>query len=85
MDSFNLKIVSFEKVLLNKPVLYCAIYTETGKIGFEARHETFVSTLKEGSRIEYRDESGKEDSLQVKNGLFLFKDNSCIITVFIGE
>jgi F0F1-type ATP synthase epsilon subunit len=82
MNTFNLKIVSFEKIFLDEPVTYCAIYTSTGKIGFKANHEAFMSVLKENSQIEYTLKSGSQKKVALLNGLFTFKDNACTITIF---
>lgn len=85
MNFFNLKIVTFDKVLIDEQASYCAVFTRSGKMGFEARHEAFVSVLKDNSRIEYKSKSGKNGLLEIKNGLFEFSDNSCTVTVFIGN
>ena len=82
MNTFNLKIVSFDKVVIDKPVVYCTVFTPSGKIGFKARHEAFVSVLKENSKVEYILENDESATFDVPNGLFSFKDNSC--TLLIG-
>ena len=82
MNAFNLKIVSFEQIFIDEPVTYCAIHTSTGKIGFKARHEAFMSVLKENSNIEYTLKSGSKKKINLLNGLLAFKDNSCTITIF---
>jgi len=85
MDTFNLKIVSFDKILLEKEVVYCAIYTETGKTGFKFRHESFVTVLQENSSIEYDDFEGDNGNIPILNGLFSFRDNHCIISVMPAD
>jgi len=73
---FNLKIVSFDKIVVDEAVTYCRVCTPKGEIGFKAHHEAFVSTLKDNSIVEYTLISGESKSIVVFNGLFSFKDNS---------
>ena len=79
MNSFNFKIVSFDKLVLDESVKSCTVFTPKGKIGFKAHHEAFVSTLKENSVVEYQLESGEVRDVTVANGLFSFKDNTCTL------
>ncbi len=79
MNTFNLKIVSVDNIVVDEAVTYCAVVTPKGKIGFKAHHEAFVSTLEENSKIEYRFESGESKDTEIANGLFSFKENSCTI------
>jgi F0F1-type ATP synthase epsilon subunit len=79
MNDFNLKIVSFDKIVVDESVTYCAVYTPKGKIGFKAHHEAFVSTLREKSAVEYTLASGESKSVDIDNGLFSFKDNNATL------
>ena len=85
MNTFNLKIVSFDKLVLDEPVTYCTVFTPKGKIGFKAHHEAFVSTLAEGSKVEYQLASGERRDVCVANGLFSFKDNICTLLALFEE
>lgn len=82
MNSFNLKIVTFDKILFEGDVLYCAIRTLEGKFGFKARHEAFVTVLKENSSIECKLRDQHTKKIDISNGLFVFRNNSCTITVW---
>jgi len=85
MNDFNLKIVSFDKIVLDEPVIYCTVYTPKGKIGVKAHHEAFVSTLKENSFVEYTLVSGELKSIKIANGLFSFKDNQSTVLAGFEE
>ncbi len=50
-------------------------------MGFEANHEPFLCTLKEGSAIQVKDAASKETEITIANGMLSFKNNSCIVTV----
>ena len=82
MREFNLKIVSFNKVIFEGSATYCSIITQEGKMGFKANHEPFVSVLKDDSEIEYQVDSSKKELIKIQNGLFSFDKNECTITVF---
>ena len=82
MNSFNLNIVSSDKIVVDEAAIYCSIITNAGKMGFEARHEPFVSVLKTNSIIEYKTAMGTKNSLNIINGLFAFENGNCTITVF---
>ena len=85
MNVFHLKILSFDKLVLDEAVTYCSVFTPTGKIGFKAHHEAFVSTLAEGSKVEYQLASGEHRDVYVANGLFSFKDNICTLLALFEE
>lgn len=84
MNTFNLKIVSIDKLILDESVTDCIVETSKGKIGFKAHHEAFVSTLEKNSKIEYRLESGEKKDVEIASGLFAFKDNSCTLLALFG-
>ena len=85
MNSFHLKILSFDKLLLDEAVTYCSVFTPKGKIGFKAHHEAFVSTLAEGSKVEYELLSGERRDISVESGLFSFKDNICTLLALFKD
>ncbi len=85
MNTFNLKIVSIDNLLLDEAVSYCIVETAKGKLGFKAHHEAFVSTLEKDSKVEYRLESGEMKSVNIANGLFSFKNNSCTLLVLFDH
>ena len=82
MSNFNLKIVSFDETIIDDSIEFCSITTLTGKMGFEARHEPFISILKENSSITYRTNDKKEFIVEIVNGLFTFQDGAASATVF---
>ena len=82
MNSFNLNIVSFDKIIVDEAATYCSIITDAGKMGFEARHEPFVSVLKSNSKVEFKTAAGEQKSIEVVNGLFSFENGNCTITIF---
>ena len=82
MNTFSLQIVSFNKALVDEQAAYCAVETATGKIGFKAHHEPFVSVLQNDSEIEYQIASKGVQKVKIQNGLFSFIDNKCSITIF---
>ena len=81
-NSFQLKIITFDKILLNETAVYCAVNTGKGKIAFKARHEPFVSTLQKNSKIEYTLENDEQSYIEISNGLFSFRDNKCTILTY---
>ena len=81
MQTFTLTIVSDSKTRFNGPALYCSVTTLSGSMGFEANHEPFLCTLKEGSAIQVKDAASKETEITIANGMLSFKNNSCIVTV----
>ncbi len=81
MNTFKLKIVSLDKTFFDGEAVYCSVVTKSGKIGFKAHHEPFVSVIKNNSQIEYQDQSGKKESVKITGGLFAFENNECTATV----
>lgn len=82
MNCFNLKIISLNKLIFNGSARHCLISAKSGSMGFEARHEPFVSVLEDNSKIVFQPESGNSESIEVQNGLIAFKNNNCLITVY---
>jgi F-type H+-transporting ATPase subunit epsilon len=80
MRTFKLKIISPDKILFDGEAQYCGITTLSGAIGFEARHEPIAAILKENSEVRLRDADGSEKTVVLKDGILVFKDNSCTIT-----
>ena len=85
MNYFDLQIVTFEKLLVDEQVTSCAVYTETGKIGFKALHEAFISILRENSEVEFINKAGKKNIVKITNGIFSFKNNTCVITAYVDS
>ena len=81
MQTFVLTIVSAAQVHFDDEARYCRVSTPAGNIGFEARHEPFLSVLKENSEVMYRDAIGAEHTLPVESGMLSFRDNRCTLTV----
>jgi len=81
VDTFKLTIVSDSKTLYSGQAVFCSITTLSGSMGFEANHEPFLCTLKEGSAIQVKDAASKETEITIANGMLSFKNNSCIVTV----
>ncbi len=81
MKVFSLLIISESKSLFSGQAAYCGVTTQVGSLGLEANHEPMIGILKEGSNINYTDDTGKNSSVIIKNGMFMFKDNTCAITV----
>ena len=82
MREFQLSILSPEKKIYNGKAVYCAISTFDGDMGIEAYHEPFMATLKKGSVLRYKTNSGDETSVDVSNSIVSFENNVC--TVLMG-
>jgi len=85
METFSLIIISESKLVFSGLALYCGVITHVGSLGLEAHHEPMLGILRDGSEINYTDEKGKELSVAIENGMFLFKNNACIVTVSIKK
>ena len=81
MSSFKLTIVSDSGLIYSGGVRYCGITTLSGSIGFEANHEPFLGVLKQGSEINYTEESGSEHTAAVADGILSFSGNECSVVV----
>ena len=79
MRTFNLRIATLDKTLLDGDVVHCRIRTANGSIGLEARHEPFLAALAPESTVEVRNEGGEVSSFPVSEGMLSFAGNRCLI------
>lgn len=79
MRTFDLRIATLEKTLLEGKAVHCRARTDHGSIGFEARHEPFLAALQTDSHIEVRDPEGNTHRFAVDDGLLSFAGNRCLI------
>jgi F0F1-type ATP synthase epsilon subunit len=80
MRTFKLKIVAPDKIIFEGDAEYCGIITSDGAMGFEARHEPVAAIIKENSEVRLRTPDGSEKTAALKDGILVFKDNTCTIT-----
>jgi len=86
IDTFGLNILSGMKIRYTGQARYCGVTTPTGSIGFQAKHEGFISSLEPGSQVQFTTDSGDQENLQISRGMLLFENNQCTITVTeVGE
>jgi len=79
MKTFHVKILTLNETLLDSHVQRCRIRTEKGAIGLEAKHETFLATIKPNTNVEVTTENDQTKTFGVNAGMLRFEDNVCTI------
>lgn len=82
MATFNLKLVTSHKILLNKEADFVMLRTTEGDMGILANHSPFVAELEIGE-LKVRAE-GKEEFYYVSGG-FLEISKSNVVTILADE
>ena len=85
MNTFQLTIVAYNKLVFDGPARFCSVMTPGGSIGLEAHHENFLAVLKENSKISYRNAEGRDGSVKAESGLLSFENNTCTITIELSD
>jgi len=83
--TFRLTITAAETLLFDGKVTYCSVFTESGKLGLEPRHEPLLAVLKKNSQVYFKDEAGNGNQFTIESGLLSFRDNICILTVSVSS
>jgi len=80
MNSFNLKILAYDAILFRGKASSCSIQSLEGSRTFEAKHENFMTILREPSTLHFKTAQGENKELELESGIVSFLNNDCIIT-----
>jgi F-type H+-transporting ATPase subunit epsilon len=76
--TFQLKIITQEKVVLEKEITQATLPIEGGEVTVLADHIPLIGSLKVGE-IKVKDATGKEEILAVSGGFVEFHDNTLVL------